>query len=365
MRILFVISCLSYGGAEKNLMLVASHLSKKNEVAICNFNERDTKRDIPLEITYYEQNRWDSSGKKFDWIGLRKAQYKFLKGSCKKFAPDVIISFLPMPNAIAVLCGKKLHIPVIISERADPYQSISKIDKLINYIYGFSDGAVFQTAEAKNYYKKKLQKKSTVIPNPVAVSETVEVHDPKSAKKEIACVGRFENKQKRQDLAIKAMKLIHGKYPDYKMVFWGDGDDLDSAKTLAYDLLLDDCVVFNGVSENVLYDIKDSEIYLLTSDYEGIPNTLIEAMSIGMPCVSTDCSPGGARLLLGDSENGIVVPCGDVDAIARAVVELIEDKELSASYGNKAKRSLDRFSVEKIMRDWDEYITKIANKNIG
>lgn len=365
MKILFTISCLSYGGAEKNLMLVANHLCEKNDVAICNFNEHDTKQEIKPDITYYEQSRWISSGKKFDWIALRKAQYNFLKKTCKSFAPDIIISFLPMPNALAVLCGKKLHIPVIISERADPYRSISKIDKLIHYIYTFADGAVFQTDGAKNFYQKKLQEKSVVINNPVIVPKNVQTHDLKTANKEIVCVGRFENKQKRQDLAIKAMKIIREKYPDYTMAFWGDGDDLNSAKALAHESMLDDCVVFKGVSTNVLNDIKDSEVYLLTSDYEGIPNTLIEAMSLGMPCVSTDCSPGGARLLLGDSENGIIVPCGDADAISEAVIKLIENKDLSADYGNKAKNSLDRFSVEKIMRNWDEYIAKITNKNIG
>lgn len=364
MKILFVISCLSYGGAEKNLMLVANHVREKNDVAICNFNEHDTKQEIDSEIAYYEQSRWVSSGKRFDWIGLRKAQYRFLKKTCKSFVPDIIISFLPMPNALAVLCGKELHIPVIISERADPYRSISKIDKLIHFIYGFADGAVFQTDGAKNFYQKKLQKKSVVINNPVIVPENAGMHDIKTANKEIVCVGRFENKQKRQDLAIQAMKIIHGKYPDYKMVFWGDGDDLNSAKALAHELLPDDCIAFKGVSRNVLHDIKDSEIYLLTSDYEGIPNTLIEAMSLGLPCVSTDCSPGGARLLLGNSEYGIIVPCGDADAISGAVIKLIENKELSADYGNKAKSSLDRFSVEKIMRNWDKYIAEIANKNI-
>ena len=365
MRILFVISCLSYGGAEKNLMLVANHMRENNEVAICNFNEHDTRQWIHPEIVYYEQARWVTSEKKLDWVNLRKAQYKFLKKTCESFTPDIIVSFLPIPNALAVLCGRKLHIPVIISERADPYQNISKIDKIIHFIYGFAAGAVFQTEGAKKFYQKKLQEKSMVIPNPVIIPESVEMHNVATIKKEIVCVGRFENKQKRQDLAIKAMKFIHEQCSEYKMIFWGDGDDLDSVKALVHELSLDDCVVFKGVSQNVLNDIKDSEIYLLTSDYEGIPNTLIEAMSIGMPCVSTDCSPGGARLLLGDSENGLIVPCGNAEAISDAVMKLIKSKKLSTDYGEKAKRSLSRFSTKRIMGNWDEYIAKIANKNIG
>lgn len=361
MRVIFVISCLSYGGAEKNMMLVANHMRTESDVAICNFNEHDTRQEISSEIKYYEQTRWIPSGKRFDWVSQRKAQYKFLKDSCRKFVPDVIISFLPIPNAISVLCGRRLHIPVIISERADPYQSISKIDKLIHFIYGFADGAVFQSEGAKNYYPKKLKKKSMVIPNPVVVPEDAKMHNTQKAKKEIVCVGRFENKQKRQDLAIKAMKIIHDKYSDYKLVFWGDGNDLEQAKDMTHKLMLDDCVEFRGVSKNVLKDIKDSELYLLTSDYEGIPNTLIEAMSIGMPCVSTDCSPGGAKLLLGDNENGLVVPCGDVVAISDGVMKLIENRELAAAYGQKAVCSLKRFQMNEIMDKWRQYIATIAN----
>lgn len=361
MRVIFVISCLSYGGAEKNMMLVANHMYAENDVAICNFNEHDTRQEISSDIKYYEQVRWIPSGKQFDWVNQRKAQYKFLKESCRNFAPDVIVSFLPVPNAISVLCGKRMRIPVIISERADPYQSISRIDKIIHFIYGFADGAVFQTEGARKFYQKKLQKNSVVIPNPVVAPNNIAMHDAKTSKKEIVCVGRFENKQKRQDLAIKAMKTIYAKHPDYKMVFWGDGEDLESEKSLAHTLFLDDCVVFKGVSKNVLKDIKDSEIYLLTSDYEGIPNTLIEAMSIGMPCISTDCSPGGARLLLGDSENGILVPCDDIASISNAVVKLIENRDLAVTYGMKAACSLERFQMDEIMNKWRQYIAKFAN----
>ena len=273
-------------------MILADYFRKIHEVAICNFNEKDTKQNISNDICYYEQQRWTPSEKKFDWVNLRKSQLSFLKASCEDFHPNVIVSFLPMPNTLAILCGKRLHIPVIISERADPYQSLSKIDRINHFIYGFADGAVFQTDGAKEFYQKRLQKNSVVIPNPVIIPENCPVHDCTKVNKEIVCVGRFENKQKRQDLAIKAMAIIHQKHPEYKMIFWGDGGDLEQTKKLAIEMNIDDCVKFAGVTNNVLRDINRSEIYLLTSDYEGIPNTLIEAMSIGMPCVSTDCSPG-------------------------------------------------------------------------
>lgn len=139
MKILFTISCLSYGGAEKNLVLIANYLSERHEVVICNFNEHPTRQVLNNEIKYFEKDVEQTKGK-FGWIALRRHQYSFLKEVCIQEEPDIIVSFLPMPNALAVLCGKKLNIPVVISERADPFQKMSKLDRIIHTVYNHADG---------------------------------------------------------------------------------------------------------------------------------------------------------------------------------------------------------------------------------
>lgn len=357
MKVLFTISCLSYGGAEKNMVLVANYLGQKGHtVAICNFNESQTVQVLHEGIRCWDMPEEPLGKGRFAWVGLRKQQYRFLKHVCREEKPDVIVSFLPMPNALAVLVGKRLHIPVVVSERADPYRALSKIDVLMHALYNQADGAVFQTEGAKVFYAPRLQKKSTVIPNPVILKETDVFYDPSQCKPQIAFVGRFEIKQKRQDLMLRAMKIVVQKHPEYTLVFWGDGRGETAMQTLAAELGIADNVIFAGVSKQVLKDISCCEIYAITSDYEGIPNTLIEAMSIGMPCVATDCSPGGARLLLQNGEDGILVPCGDVDAIAAGIITLIEDKILASAYGNKAKGITQRFGYDIIMKDWENYL---------
>ena len=357
MRILFTISCLSYGGAEKNMVLVANYLSQKgHSVTICNFNEAETKQALHEKIHCWDMPAVSLKQGRFAWVGTRKQQYAYLLQVCRAEKPDVIVSFLPMPNALAVLVGKRLHIPVVVSERADPYRALSKIDILMHALYNRADGAVFQTEGAKAFYAPRLQKKSTVIPNPVILKETDVFYDPARCKPQIAFVGRFEVKQKRQDLMLHAMKKVVQKHPEYALVFWGDGSDEAAMQALAAALGIADNVIFAGVTRQVLQDISRCEIYAITSDYEGIPNTLIEAMSIGMPCVATDCSPGGARLLLQNGEDGILGPCGDVDAIAAGILALIEDKALASDYGNKAKGITQRFSYDIIMENWENYL---------
>lgn len=362
MKILFVISCLNYGGAEKNLMLVAKHFDKRgHSVAICNFNERKTLQEIPESIIYYEKpDTYDKTGK-FAWIGLRKQQYDYLQKSCIDFKPDVIISFLGMPNFLSVICGKLLKIPVVISERADPYRSSSKLDKIMHFMFNKADGAVFQSYGAQEFYSKSLQEKSEVISNPVLGVNTDYMYDAKNTDKTIAFAGRFETVQKRQDVMLEAMKKIAVKYSDYKLIFYGDGENENDIRQLAKNIGVYENVIFAGVSSNLIRDISKSEIYVLTSDYEGIPNTLLEAMTIGMPCVSTDCSPGGARMLIDSGENGTIVPCGDIDAIADAIIYYIENKDIAAKHGENAKEIKNKFAYDVIMKKWEDYILAFKN----
>lgn len=357
MKILFTISCLSYGGAEKNLVLIADYLSKQHKVIIADFNEHETRQKINEQVKVYHNEQPNNLNSRVDWLKLRIHQYRYLKNICIKEKPDVIVSFLPIPNALAVLCGKKCHIPVIISERADPYQSSSKIDRLLHAIYNKADGAVFQTDGAKAFYSQKLQKKSVVIPNPVFNREKTIEHNYENVRKEIVSVGRFECVQKRQDLLIKAMKVVLDQHPDYQLRFWGDGQDESKIRELAIEEGISDNVIFSGLTNQALDKINESEIFVLTSDYEGIPNVLIEAMSIGMPCVSTDCSPGGARLLIENGINGLLVERGDIKAIADSIIYFIEHRDKEKEYGRRALSINNRFTYDIIMNKWENYLS--------
>ena len=254
---------------------------------------------------------------------------------------------------------KKLHIPVVISERADPFQQLSKLDKIIHAIYNQAEGAVFQTNGARDFYSKRLQEKSIVIPNPVVDNYSEITHDYYNINKELVSVGRFEIIQKRQDVLLKASKIVFEKYPEYKLIFWGDGPDEDKLKELAKELQIENKVMFAGVTNSVLEKVNQSEIFVLSSDYEGIPNALIEAMSIGMPCVATDCSPGGARMLLEDGKSGKLVGCGKYEELAKEIIYFIENREKEKEYGMYAKESIGRFSYSILMNRWEEYLLKI------
>lgn len=355
MKVMFCISCLSYGGAEKNLRIVANGMAENgHDIVICNFNTLPTVQKFDERIKIVDMPDFSQRGIK------RLQQLKYMVKLCKEEKPDLIVSFLFMPNFLSVFTGKLTNTPVIISERADPTQHKSKVEKFIYYFYRFADGAVFQTNGAKECFPKMLQKKSTVIANPVIIKDASLKANYESPAKSIAYSARFEVKQKRQDIMLEAFKLVLEKHPEYTLDFFGDGPDEQWMKDYAAELKIENNVVFHGVSSNVLRDISNSEMFVLSSDYEGIPNSLLEAMTIGLPCVSTDCSPGGARMLIESGKNGLIVPCADPKALSDAINSMIEDRDFAIACGTKAQEVKERFELGKILTAWEDYCIKIA-----
>lgn len=356
MKVLFVAENLGYGGAQKMLTFVANNLDRtKYNVAILNQNSNaEVARPLNDDVEYYAHPQYTSRG-------FRRFQElcKILK-VCKKTKPDIIVSFLNMPNFLSTFAGWLKGIPVIVSERGDPSQNMGKVDVFMRNFEKKAAGAVFQTEGAKAFYPEKLRKKSEVIPNPVVPYSGEEVFEYRKNIKNIAFVGRMENRQKRMDVAVRAVAEVCEKYPEVCLNFYGSGPDEEEIKNLTKELGVTDNVVFHGKTGNIHKELVKNDIFLITSDYEGIPNSLIEAMSIGMPCIATDCSPGGAALLIEHEKNGVLLPCGDPNAVADAILNLIENSELAVDCGKNATDICNRFSPEIIIEKWNNYIYKIV-----
>lgn len=354
MKILFATSCLSYGGAEKNVKMVASEmLNRGYDVVICNFNTRPTVLTFDDRIKIVDMPKYAAKGLK------RIQQFLFLCKLCKIEKPDLISSFLFLPNVISVFAGKISNVPVVISERADPFQHKSVLEKIIYYFYRFADGAVFQTEGAQRYFPKSLQNKSVVIPNPIIPNCDIEKVEQGKRRKVISFVARFEIVQKRQDIMIDAFAKVLKKHPEYNLEFYGDGPDEGKIKSKVEQLGISSNVLFKGAVNNVAYYIYDTSMYVLCSDFEGIPNSLLEAMSLGLPCVSTDCSPGGARMLIDNMKNGMIVPCNDSDALCNAINYMIENPEFAEVCGSNAKEVNDKFSYQLIMDKWNDFYVSL------
>ena len=355
-RILFLTTGLGFGGAEKMLTYVANQLCLRgHSIGIINLNSVPSYLNQHKQILNNQIEIFDASNRSSGWKRY-KDDLKSSLGYARNFRPDVLIGFAERPNLIAKLLSDIINKPSIMSERGDPNKTNGRrgiVNKIVVHVIDQSAGGVFQTAGAQNFFGKKLQEKSIIIPNPIFVNSEFE-YKAEESKKIIVSVGRLDNDQKRYDIMLKAFEMFHQKYSEYSLNIYGDGSDKDKIKKMIYDLNLSECVFLKGVSNNPVKDIEGAGMFLITSDYEGISNSLLEAMAVGLPCVSTDHTPGGARLLIQDHENGLLAPVGDYMKIAECMCEFAQNPVLNA------KNVRIRFEPERIINMWEDYIMKVC-----
>lgn len=351
MRILFIVRTLAYGGASKQLALIAEGLSKRGyEVFVYTYNSDYTTQNLSKTFFLPEKKVLNSTLKEYIFSPLR------IRKQIKKVRPDIVVSWRANAGCFCTIASLFTGVKHVFSERTDPYMETSFALKIATKFCDFADYGVFQTKEAQNYYKRLRNGRSIVIYNPIFIKNDISLIQYDNRKNEISFVGRFFLKQKRQDIILKAFKIVLETYPKMLLVFYGDGDDMERVKKLTIDMGLQNNVVFAGVVNNILECIAKSQLLVLSSDYEGIPNVLLEAMSVGVPVISTDASPGGVRLLIKDGTNGFIVPRGDYEKLAEKIVQLIADPLLAETFIKNGFENIKKFDPNTIFDNWDKFL---------
>lgn len=225
-----------------------------------------------------------------------------------------------------------------------------------------SSALIFQTAEEQTDHGITGSKNAFVINNPIKP----DLPEPFYGKRNKTIVNFCRlSRQKNLLLLIKAFEKLHREFSDYKLELYADTADPNNAEykneLTAYiaENGLEDCVFILPPSQNIHSVIITSAMFVSSSDYEGISNSMIEAMAIGLPCVCTDCGGGGAREMITDGENGLLVPTDDADALKNAMVRMITEKGLAEKCGKNAAEIRNTHSLEKIARKWLEVIENI------
>ena len=355
MKILFCLGSMDKGGAQRVIANLSNYLSTENDVGIITTSNRNSQYYLNNNIVRYYL---DNQNKKTNNI---KRIIK-LNRIIKNVRPDVIVTFQPEPSFRILLLRLFNKIPTILSVRNDPNVEYSNLKRkiLMKILYPVADGYVFQTEDAKKYFSKKIQNKSTVIPNPI--SETFLLEQPYTGKREntIVTVGRIE-KQKNQRLLIDAFKEIEKEYKEYKLIIYGEGRLEKDLKEYCKELKLINKIIFKGQVDNVKEEILKAGMFVLPSDYEGMPNALMEAMALGLPCISTDCPCGGPKALIKNDYNGILIRVNDLEQIKNAIRKIIEQPEFSEKIGNNARQISKTLNPKDINNKWKKYINSVKN----
>ncbi len=278
-----------------------------------------------------------------------------LRRFVKRESPDVFLSFLLPFNILSIWSLMFTKTPVAVCERSDPKKVGSRwLRGLRNFSYRFCRGVQVQTSSGKTCFPASVQKKILVIPNPNHVTIDARKWALKQEKeKRIVTVGRLIP-IKNPRLLIDVFSIVDKYYPDYSLDFYGDGELKNNMQNRIDELGLQDKVILHGNVNDVPNHISFAEIFVLSSDMEGMPNALMEAMALGIPCVATDVS--GVRDIITDGENGYIIPVGDKDAMVDRIIKLIESKELRNKFSENSIVVLSKFDKEKVFKQWLELV---------
>ena len=352
-RILFVGQNITYDGYSKMFNWTVNSLSEyaENNVYLYTFYYSDTCYDFSEKVKWEEVIREKSERWKIIFDLRRKI---------KKICPDIIVAFLYDAGLYSIFASVNTKTPVIVCERSDPYANLPLNAKVSQNNYRWADGAVFQLPEAKEYFKNIIKRQTAIIPNPIFDTGYMVTLPFSQRKNEISYVGRINNKQKRIDILLMAFAVFHKKHQEICLSLYGDGKDMEASKQLVQSLGISDKVIFKGKVDKPAQYIASSKCFVMSSDYEGLSNALLEAMSLGLPVVTTDTSPGGARFLIEDGKNGLISDRGNVVMLAEKLMFLFDNPQIADNMGREARKVLDRFKPTNIKEMWNDYLNFVC-----
>lgn len=344
--IMFFINTLDVGGAAKILKYVAelTYRNGYNVILVSLFKSDKIRAALPIGIQLI-----DLDMNSFGYCRRLKILIK-IRRLVKKLNPNIICSFISDVAFMCRLATIGLRITYISAERGDPYTMPLKWQLPVKWAYNKSDYCIFQLKKAMDYFGDNLKKKSYVIPNPYATNELVKPYDG-VREKTIISVGRFDN-QKGYDVLIKAFAKFLIEEPDYRLIIYGDGELRECLLKTAEAIGVVEKVEMPGYISNVSEKIRKAGIFVLSSRFEGIPNSLIEAMSLGIPTISTDCTPGGPAFLTDNGRRGLLVPVDDEHEMVKAMIRIASDSVLAKKLSNEGKEIVDILNPEIIENEW-------------
>lgn len=353
-RYIFFIGTMREGGAERVVSLLSNEFVKHGySVEILMYYDEEIFYDINdrVKITFVErETKTKVLLRNIFWI------HKYFKKNAQ-----AVISFLAPFNMLSLVASCGLTMPVIVADRNDPHKvPRNRVIRIIrNFLYHFADGVVLQTRQNQKYFSKYVQRKSVVIYNPVDMREKAGMALSTEKKEQIVTVGRLIP-QKNQKMLLDAFAEIHRIYPEYELILYGEGFYRKELERKIAEMGMINCIFLPGKVKDVHERIATAKMFVLCSDYEGMPNALIEAMCLGMPVISTKVS--GALDLIEDDKNGVLINVGDVHELINQMLCVLQDSEKQLRYAKKAIELNQVLDMTRVFSQWEDFIRNISRR---
>lgn len=363
MKITLFISRTYGGGAERVTCNLANYLSEKgHQVEILVMAECQESYYVRPDVKITPLLK-DSEKKNGAYNGLiRIARLRKYMREHKEV--DRYVVMLPKTTVMMLALAGNTKAKIIASERVDPAVYSNGIKRMLRHYAKRAAGFVFQTEDARAWYGGTVRNcRTEVIPNAINPDFIRKPYEGQRIKRVVAA-GRMTT-QKNFDLLINAFSKVADEFPEYTLTIFGEGPERQNLEERIKKLGLEDRVSMPGHTDHMPEELEISSLYVLSSDFEGMPNALMEGMAVGLPCVSTNCPCGGPEFLIQDGVNGVLVPVGDADKMAEAMKALLIDEEKRNELGKEAMKVQKTLAPEKIYKQWEEFIVNVCEEKIG
>ena len=358
MHISFFIGDMVSGGAERVIQLLSNHFVRtgwKVDIVLLLsgiVNKEQFPLDDSISVIDLSQKGTSYSSNAIKWLAAIR---KYVINE----KPDCIVSFIGRINALVLTSTLGINIPIIVSERNDPKHDGRGIimREYCNFIYNRAKAIVFQTQYEKSCFSSKLEGKSFVIENPVMISKVDNIEENPL---EISTAGRLVP-QKNHALLIEAISLVAQKYPNVRCEIYGEGEQRQVLENIINKLELSHNVHLPGNKTDIYKWIAKSSVFVLSSEYEGLSNALIEAMMLGKACISTDYP--GVDEVIENGVNGIIVARGDSEQLAEKIDQLISDSTYRNLLAANAQRTSHKYETDEVVKKWKHIIEQCCNIN--
>ncbi len=354
-KIVFVMEQLCGGGAERVTAALANEMCNHSEIHLITY--RSEMKEYSIDTRVIRHNMGELTGNRINNI---RARITFLRNTISAISPDCVLS-LAMPQTVILLTialmGK--HIPLVLSERNDPNRfPTSRLARLLRlWAYTACSGVVFQTHDAQNYFPQHIRKKSVVICNPIS-SNLPSRYEGNREPRIINCCRLHQ--QKNLDLLIEAFSDIAMEFQDVSLEIWGEGPERERLENKIRETNMDQRIHLPGYSNNIYAEMRKCSMFVSSSDYEGISNSMLEAIALGVPTICTDCPIGGAREMIRDGVNGLLVPTANRAALAAAMRRVLLDQALAERMSQNGYKLRYEISAVTIAEKWLDYIKRIV-----
>ena len=381
MRILFFVSSMHAGGAERVAATLASAWARRGDdvTLVPSYTKKGDcfyALDPAVELLWLADRMGKRSGPLSSLIKKQRA----MRSLVREKQPDVIVSFLSNVNITVLASTAALGVPTIVCERTNPAASSSAgpvLKRLRRLLYPWADLVAVQTQDSVSAFKEMVPgiKDLVVIPNPLP-PELLAPHEGAApvagyptgeapGRKRLMAMGRLVP-AKGYETLIRAFSDLAARYPDWDLVIWGEGPlrAALTAQIAAADL--SGRVLLPGRTDVPWEKLACADVFVLSSLVEGFPNVLLEAMALERACVAVDC-PSGPREISRDGADALLVPLGDAQALTQSLDALMGDPERRAQLGKRAAQSVrERFALDEVLGLWDQMLKRaIKSRNKG